>query len=217
MPARLGFLHTAESHVETFGRLLDQLGPAVAARHLVAEPLLVQARAAGGITEPVAAAVAGALRELAGAGATVILCTCSTLGAAAEQLAPDGVRALRVDRPMAARAVALGERIALVATLASTLAPTRALIEEEAARAGRPVAIEERLVEGAWERFAAGDRAGYLALIAEALTQLPPCDAVVLAQASMADAAAGVMLEAPVLSSPRLGLEAALAALGEPQ
>src|SRR5262249_50062908 len=64
MAARLAFLHTAESHVSTFDHLLSELAPSVLARHLVAEPLLAQARAAGGVSDSVAAELAGALNEL---------------------------------------------------------------------------------------------------------------------------------------------------------
>lgn len=104
-------------------------------------------------------------------------------------------------------------RIALIAALESTLGPTRRLLEEEAARAGRAVIIAERLCAGAWPRFEAGDMAGYLAEVAAcARASAADADVIVLAQASMAGAADMLAdLGSPVLSSPRLGVAAAAA------
>ncbi|NEB74032.1 arylsulfatase, partial [Streptomyces sp. SID14478] len=120
-----------------------------------------------------------------------------------------GVPVLRVDRPMAARAVAAGSRIAVVATVRTTFAPTVALVEEEAARTGRSVEVRTVFVDGAWEAFLAEDRDGYLDLVAAAVDEVRDADAIVLAQASMADAADRSRTGLPVLSSPRPGLDAA--------
>ena len=206
-PAELRLLHTSPVHVPVFDALRDRYHPGAALRHLVAPELLDRARVAG------PESVVPALRALlAGSGAPVLV-TCSTLGGVAEALAPElGARVLRVDRPMAAAAVRTGPRIVVLAALESTLAPTGALLAEEAAAAGTPVSVECRLVPGAWERFEAGDTAGYLAAVAAAADAVPEAeaDAVVLAQASMADAAELTRTALPVLSSPRAGLAAGL-------
>lgn len=70
------------------------------------------------------------------------------------------------------------------------------------------------LVDGAWVRFRAGDRDGYLDLVAAAADRVTDADVIVLAQASMADAATRTATRIPVLSSPRPGLSAAAAAAG---
>jgi hypothetical protein len=145
----------------------------------------------------------------------VVLCTCSTIGGCAEELGRTAdAPVLRVDRAMAERAIALGPRILVAAALASTLKPTRALLLDAAARAGKAVQLSELLCDAAWERFERGDQPGYLAAIAERLRAAAvSADAIVLAQASMAGAAdLCADLPIPILSSPRLGLEAALRA-----
>ncbi|HVP28492.1 MAG TPA: hypothetical protein VMW35_04945 [Myxococcota bacterium] len=215
MSAPLAFLHTAQAHVATFDALVAELDPTVAASHLVDPTLLADARAAGGATSIVASRVAGAMRTLADEGARVVVCTCSTVGAAAEVDLGPGRHALRIDRPMAEAAVAAGRRIAIVAALASTFAPTRALLEDEARRAARRVELRDVLCAGAWPLFEAGDRAGYRDRVAAAAREAgAACDVVVLAQASMAEAAA-LCADAgtKVLASPRLGVVAALRAL----
>jgi hypothetical protein len=215
MTKTLTFLHTSPAHVPTFDRLLAELAPGVPARHVVDESLLDEARAAGSITPALERRVAAAVSEALDQGAGVVLCTCSTIGGCAEQL---GQRAsapvLRVDRAMAERAVALGRRIVVAAALASTLAPTRALLLDAAERAGQAVELRELLCDDAWLYFERGDLAGYHGRIAARLrAEAGEADAIVLAQASMAGAAELCAdLPVPILSSPRLGLAAALAA-----
>ncbi|MEU9251975.1 aspartate/glutamate racemase family protein [Streptomyces sp. NPDC048270] len=200
----LVLLHTSPAHVPVFDALRDRNHPGAVLRHLVAPELLARARAEG----PRAAAPA-VLEVLAAAGPGPVLVTCSTIGAAAEALAPAlGAPVLRVDRPMAAAAVRTGARIAVLATVESTLAPTAELLAEEAG--GRPTEIRGHLVDGAWERFEAGDTAGYLARVAEAADAVRDTDVIVLAQASMASAADLATTRIPVLSSPAPGLAAGL-------
>jgi len=222
MSKPLVFLHTSPAHVATFDRLLAEVAPDVTARHLVDEDVLRQARDGGRLTAEMQQQVSRDIHELAGSGAAVILCTCSTIGGCAESYTgTQGSTILRVDRPMARRAVELGQRIILAATLASTLQPTAELIRDEAAHAGKAIELIEVLCEGAWAKFEQGDRAGYFAAIAEALREpAQQADVIVLAQASMAGVepvAADAGIRIPVLSSPRLGLEAALAVLRQSQ
>ncbi|MGW7289698.1 aspartate/glutamate racemase family protein [Streptomyces sp. NPDC054847] len=206
----LALLHTSPVHIPVFDALRDSDHPSLALRHLVHADLLTRAMAEG--PQAVAAAVDAVLAGAVAEGATAVLCTCSTIGQVAEACAPRlGVPVLRVDRPMAA-AAARHRRIVVVAAVRSTLAPTDALIREEAA--GRDIDLSTRLVEGAWERFEAGDHDGYLDAVAGVLDDVRDADVIVLAQASMAGAAGRTSSAVPVLSSPGTGFRAAAAAAG---
>ena len=211
----IAFLHTAEVHVGTFTALVGELAPGVPTTHVVDPDLLAAARAAGGVDADLAGRLAERLAEAA-AGAAVVVCTCSTLAGPAEALGPvAGVPVLRIDRPMAEAAVTLGPRVAVVAAVDSTLGPTVDLLTGCAAAAGTPIEVSTVLVADAWAAFEAGDLTGYERRIAEAVDALAPtADVVVLAQASMAGAAALVATDVPVLSSPRPAVTAALAHLG---
>lgn len=205
---RPGFLHTSPVHVPTFDTLLAELDPATGAVHLVDESLLADARTRG--AESVTDRVSARITELRDQGAGTICCTCSSIGDVAESIgAAQGVPVFRVDRPMAARAIRSGRRIGVVAALASTLAPTRALLLEEAARAGAEVEVELALAEDAWPLFEQDDQEGYLAAIAAAARGLAAgAHVLVLAQASMAGAEPLLAdLGLPVLSSPRIAAE----------
>ncbi|CAL9620628.1 aspartate/glutamate racemase family protein [Streptomyces sp. enrichment culture] len=209
----LALLHTSPVHVPVFDALRDETRPGLRLRHLVDEDLLARARAHG--PEAVAADVRALVERAVADGARAVLCTCSTIGGVAEAAAaPAGVPVLRVDRPMAAAAVAAGRRVVVLAALASTLKPTADLIDEEARRAGRVVTVRTRLVDGAWAHFEVGDTERYVRLVAAAADAVTDADAIVLAQASMAPAQALTTTGVPVLSSPRPGLAAAACAAG---
>ncbi|MHC5908641.1 aspartate/glutamate racemase family protein [Streptomyces sp. S6] len=204
----LALLHTSPAHIPVFDALRDTHHPGLALRHHVDESLLARAREEG--PQAVAPAVRQALERAVAEGADAVLCTCSTIGAVAEaQSAGLAVPVVRVDRPMAAEAVAAGERIVVLATVESTLGPTADLVREEAD--GRPVRVRTMLVGGAWELFEAGDGEGYARAVADAVDAVTDADVIVLAQASMTPAQGLVRTVVPVFSSPRPGLDAAVA------
>ncbi|WP_216609995.1 aspartate/glutamate racemase family protein [Cellulosimicrobium protaetiae] len=197
----IGFLHTADVHVATFGGLVDVVAPGEGHVHRADVSLLADARAGVPVGERVRAHV----DALVAAGASVVVCTCSTLGPVAEEVVA-GVPVVRVDRPLAQAAVRDGGRVAVVVALASTLGPTTELLSEAARRAGTAVELEPVVCTHAWSDFEAGDLGAYHRGVADAVrdavARRAP-DVVVLAQASMAPAAALLAdLPVPVLTSP---------------
>lgn len=210
----IGFLHTAESHVATFGALVEDVDPAREHVHAVRADLLERARQHGVDDRALADELRGAIQDLAAHDADVVICTCSTIGGVSERCAGGlGVDVLRIDRPMAKRAVRIGSRIGVVAALESTLAPTRSLLCEEALAAGKEITVVEVPCFEAWGLFEDGDIAGYRRDVAKHVDRLEATiDVVILAQASMAAAAPLVKSNRIVLTSPRIAVEAALLA-----
>ncbi len=210
----LTLFHTAASNEALFATILQEIAPDIPVQHIVDETILPEVRASGltaQIQQQVTSTILGAIKT----GSEVVLCTCSTIGDCAEKVQQFTDKPVqRVDRAMAEKAVSLGSRIIVAASLASTLPPTRELILDTAKKAGQNIEIIEVFCATAWPKFEAGDREGYFADIATELRKVAAQgDVVVLAQASMAGATAYCQdLSFPVLSSPRLGLEAAVAA-----
>ncbi len=211
----IGFLHTADVHTDTFTGLLAEVSPGRPSTHVVDQGLLAEARRRGGVDEELTELLTARLKEAA-RGASVVVCTCSTISGPAELLSrAAGVPVVRVDRPMAELAVDSGSRIAVVAALRSTVAPTVALLTDVARLQGRTPTIDEVVLPDAWSLFEDGDLSGYAIAIATAVDSLDPrTDVVVLAQASMAAAVPRCTTTAPVLSSPRSAVEAAVALAG---
>ncbi len=212
----VAFLHTSPVHVETFDRLVKATEPALRVDHFVDEALLSDARRVGVDDPSLIRRVQRAMADAAAGGATAVVCTCSTIGGIAERTPPQpGVAFARVDRAMADRAVRVGPRILVVAAVRSTLEPTAQLIAESAAALQAPVQVHRLWVEAAWPNFERGDRGAYIGAVVAAVRAAPrDFDVVVLAQASMADAADALRdLGVEVLSSPRLGVQALLASI----
>ncbi|HSP98455.1 MAG TPA: hypothetical protein VL049_14605 [Candidatus Dormibacteraeota bacterium] len=216
----LAFLHTAGSHVANFARLVHEIAPELDCRHAVDEELLAVATAAGGVDAALAARIADAIEALRAAGARVVVCTCSTIGDAAEAASRAAAPVLRIDRPMAEEAVRREpggaglppRRIAVVAALDTALAATVQLLRAVARETGREVSIRPVLCAAAWPLFASGDLEGYWSATAAAVRAAAPAtDVVVLGQVSMAPVVGQLGdLATPVLAAARLGVQAAV-------
>ncbi len=209
----LGFLHTADVHVETFDLLVAESGHEVETVHLVQPELLELARADGAEHEVVRTRTEAALAVLAGLTPRFIVCTCSTIGSLAESVTSP-VPVLRVDRPMAKLAVRTGANIAVVAALESTIEPTLSLLREVIAASGYSPALASLPCLHVWPLFEAGRSADYSRSVADHVNSIgPQFDVVVLAQASMLGALP--MATRPgVLASPVVAVEYALRRLG---
>lgn len=198
---KLGLIHTAAVHVATFDQLIAEIAPSCAVEHVVVPALLEQARHEG-LSPAITQQLAQIIADLQAQGMEHILCTCSTLGGLAETINP---KVVRVDRAMAEQAIELGSRIAVVAALESTLEPTKQLLYRLAQ--AKPIQIETYLCAAAWQAFLANDQASYLKQIAMQLEHIQAVDVIVLAQASMANAAKLCQQKIPILSSPRTAIE----------
>ncbi|MGB5947810.1 MAG: aspartate/glutamate racemase family protein [Parvibaculum sp.] len=210
--AAIAFLHTAAIHIETFNALGREIAPELALTHVVREDLLAAAEKAGRVTPALDLMTQEALIALAEGGARVVVCTCSTLGASVERAAADApVPLLRIDRPMADLAVLQGHRIGICACIPATVPNTEALIADSARAIGRDYEFTTFLFDDVWTAFREGRLDDYYQEIARRLAEAAhDVDVLVLAQASMAPAAALCRnLPVPVLSSPRIGFEAA--------
>lgn len=208
----LALIHTSATLVPVFQQLTKARLPTVETFNIVDDSLVRQIGAKGGITEDIAARVAAYIGSAASGGADCILVTCSSIGPAVEAAAASvQVPVLRVDQPMADRAVQTGRRIGVIATLPTTLNPTADLVRRRAALAGKSVELTARLCEGAFEALMAGDAERHDLLVASALRELSrQVDVIVLAQASMArvvDTLSESDRRVPILASPPLAVE----------
>jgi len=209
---RLAMLHTVGLLVDRFKALLAGAVPDdVDIVHMLDESLLRDLMREGP-RPAIARRVVSLATQAADAGAGLIVFTCSSTSPAidtARQVI--GVPILKIDDPMAARAVASGTRIGVVCTASSTKGPSEALIRAHAAEVGKAIAVDALLVPGAFDALQAGRRDTHDALVTEAARAVAARnDVLVLAQASLAHLAEplAASLPVPVLSRPPLCVEA---------
>lgn len=212
MKKTLALIHTSATLVPVFQQLTKAKLASVETFNIVDDSLVRQIGAKGGITPDISARVAAYIGSAASGGADHILVTCSSIGPAVEAAAPTvRVPVLRVDQPMADRAVRTGRRIGVIATLPTTLTPTADLVRRRAAAAGREMELTSRLCDGAFDALMAGDAQKHDTIVAAALRELSrSVDVIVLAQASMArvvDTLTESEKRVPILASPPLAIE----------
>lgn len=211
MEHTLALIHTSQVLVPVFDRLCAAELADVRRVHIVDESLIRDTIAAGRLQQETIERLVEHAGDAFRDGATAVLVTCSSIGPAVPAArARFGKPVFRIDEAMAAKAISMGPRIGVLATLRTTLEPTVQLIHETAAQAGVACEVIEMLCTGAFEAVLAGDGAKHDELVMAELRSLAgQVDAVVLAQASMARVLATMAqddLPAPVLSSPELAI-----------
>jgi Asp/Glu/hydantoin racemase len=206
---RLTLIHTSGVMIPVFGELCQELLPNVETIHMVDESLLKDIIEDGCLTKSTARRVVNHVLSADQAGTDAILVTCSSIGKATElgrELVDTFV--MRVDEPMATKAIETGKRIGVVATLPSTLNPTVDLIRRQGTD---DIEVTAKLCEGAFEAVISGDAASHDKIVAAGILELvSQVDVIVLAQASMARVVSALPVDkvtVPVLSSPRLAIE----------
>jgi Asp/Glu/hydantoin racemase len=209
---KLGLIHTSATLVPLFAQLCKEKLPNVDVFNIADDSLVKGIREAGSLTATIARRVAGYIESAEMAGADYIMVTCSSIGPAVEAVARlAGVPVLRVDQPMADKAVATGKKIGVIATLRTTLEPTADLIQRRAALVGKQIELTSRLCEGAFDALMSGDAATHDAKVAAALKELSKqVDVIVLAQASMARVVDTLKPEdkrVPILASPGIAVD----------
>jgi hypothetical protein len=138
-------------------------------------------------------------------GADAILFTCSAFGPAIERVARSvRMPVLKPNEAMFAEAIAIGGRIGMLATFEPSIASMSEEFDAQAKRAGATAKLSSVFVPDAMAALLAGQRDRHDALVAAAASELADCNAIMLAQFSMAPAAARLRGRAtvPVLTSP---------------
>lgn len=173
--------------------------------------ILAEVRDAGYVTAPPAARLVGMYMKAVTEGADAILNLCSSVGEVADA-AQDigrytGIPIVRVDEEMCREAVRQGRRIGVMATLPTTLNPTKNTILRVAREMNRPVELVDALVDGAFGL----DQEQFRALMSEYAAKIADqVDVILFAQGSMAYCEEYIhdKYDKVVLSSPRFGAAA---------
>jgi Asp/Glu/hydantoin racemase len=215
MKIALVYTTTTPQLIETVEQeVLKQL-PGAALASYQDPSILTETRQAGYVTKYAAARLVGLFAQAVTEGADGILNVCSSVGLVAEkaQGAFVGTPLVRIDEAMLEAAALGGSRVGILATLPSTLEPTRATLLRVAADLDRRV----QPVDGCVDAFGADPGQFRQLLLERALSLKPEIDLLVLAQGAMAycENFLRERLGLPVLSSPRFGAAALGRALGK--
>lgn len=211
MGKKLAIVETSAVSFAELRALCTEIIPDVTVYQIVDESLIQEVNANGGPTLGVKKRMYQYYQQAESLGVDAILNQCSSVGEVADAIRPFvGVPIVKIDEAMARKAVSLGRRIGVIATVPTTVGPSTRLIEQMAREAGKEIEIELHLVKDAMMiLIEKGDVETHNRMVlGEVEKAAESCDVVVLAQGSMT-----VLLpllghiQKPVLTSPRLAIE----------
>lgn len=188
-----------------------QLGSDAELLHYEDPSILSEIREHGYVTTAPAARLISMFMQAAQDGADAVLNICSSVGEVAD-CAQDaaryiGVPIVRIDEEMCRDAVRRGKRIGVMATLPTTLEPTKNTVKRVAREMNREITIVDSLVDGAFGL----DQDQFRALLLNNAEQIKDqIDILLLCQGSMAycEEYLEEKIGVPVVSSPRYGAAA---------
>lgn len=212
-------LQTSFAKREDTIAFLKERVPGVKVAFITDSTLLSDVRAAGGPTEGVIERMRLYARAAEISGADLIVNSCSTVGEVSEIYQKDvSIPVMRVDEPMAEIAAGIGGRIAVVATVETTLGPSVRLIERFAKRSGQKVECTEYLETAAFDALTAGNAAEHNRILIKRFRELDTMgyDCIVMAQVSMRALLPELTdMKTPVLNSFESGYSAVANRLNE--
>ncbi len=218
MKTKFALIHTGAGVVPAISGIVQELNPDLDIINLVDDSII---RAIAANNNVVPSSVVRRLSTLFGfaeeIGAVGALLTCSSVNEVVDVASKlVSIPCFKIDQPMADQAVATGAKIGVAATLKTTMEPTKRLLRSRAVLASKEVYLDESLCAGAYDALSCGDVTTHDGIVGNAIEKLAKNnDVVVLAQASMARAIEPLpaSLREKVLTSPRMGVTAALKAL----
>jgi hypothetical protein len=213
---RIALIHATPLAMEPIQAAFQRHWPQVRHMNLLDDSLSHDRAQAGRLTEDLVRRFEQLARYAQGAGASGILFTCSAFGPAIEAAArATGLPTLKPNEAMFEQALALarGDRplqLGLVATFQASLPSMTEELQEMARRRGAHTELRTVFVPEAMDDLAQGRPGDHHRKIAIAARPLAHCDAVLLAQFSMAAALPIVQAElpCPVFSSPDCAVRA---------
>jgi len=198
---KITFLHTSNSHINRFEKIVKEIDKNIETEHFVNEEILETALKTGNID------VNGFRNEIARIKTGKygrIICTCSTYGELC-----DNKDVFRIDKPIAENIVSKYSKIGIAFTVNSTKEKSKSLLKKVAEKQGEQIKIIEINCEDCWQWFQEGDLKKYSIEIANRIKQKGnDFEVVFLAQASMERAKEYLVNENyKTVSSPKFGIE----------
>ena len=212
MVKKIGFVHTGVAIADMFKPMIAERLPGVSTFHIVDDSLIQDLLQKEQFTPSILKRLCNQIELAEEAGAEVIMVTCSSIAPGVDVARKMvNVPVMKVDEPMAEKAVSVSDSIGVMATAKTTMAPSVNLIKEKAAEVKKQVTIHQTLSSDAFDCFLRGDMQTHDRIVKDAAAELiGKVGVIVLAQASMGHLAEAIegIAGVPVLKSPPLAMDA---------
>lgn len=203
-------IHTSNVSYYDLKELFNKYAPEVDYHNIVDDSLLDEVKANGHITPAIISRMCQYFKIAESLGADLIFNQCSSVGEAADIAAKCvNIPVVKVDEAMAEKAVSIGKKIAVIATVASTVAPSTRLVETKAKLLNKECIVDSILVDGALDILMKEKNVEkHNQLVIDAINKASEDhDVIVLAQGSMTAILPHLHeTKVPVLTSPEIGV-----------
>lgn len=210
-------IHTSNVSYNDLKELFKKYAPEVEYFNIVDDSLLEEVKTVGHVTPNIISRMSQYFKIAEMMGADLIFNQCSSVGEAADIAAKCvNIPVVKVDEAMAEKAVEMGSKIAVIATVASTVGPSSRLVRTKAKLANKDVVVDELLVDGALDiLMKEKDVEKHNRLVLDAIDKASEDhDVIVLAQGSMTALLPYLTdTKVPVLTSPDIGVQKAVKVL----
>jgi len=209
---KVGFVHTGVPIGMLLKKMMSESMPDIPNFHIVDDSLIQDLLQTGEFTPSILKRLCAQILMAKEAGADIIMVTCSSIAPGvdfARKLVD--VPVMKIDEPMAEKAVATADTVGVLATAKTTLVPSVDLINQVAEKKGKPVKVKSKLISEAFDFFLQGDMDSHDRLVKTAGVELArQSDVLVLAQASMSHLAAEIEKASgtKTLTSPQIAMDA---------
>ena len=206
---KIVMIHTSPVSLNDLKALVKKYMPDVELVNIIDDSLLEEVKKNNGPTPQIISRMNMYVQVANSLHPDLIFNQCSSVGEAFDVAKKS---TLKIDEPMAKKAVELGNKIGVIATVKSTMLPSCNLIKRKAVEANKDVEVIEYLVDGALdilmkEKNVEKHNQLVLSKIEEASKA---CDVIVLAQGSMTAILPYIKnVDKPVLTSPELAIQTA--------
>ena len=180
-------LHTSAALVERLKKLWEEYAVPARLVNIVDDSLIWEVIDNGSPTVSVKRRMVKYALAAEDLGADYIFNTCSSVGEVADLIRETAqIPVIKIDEPMALKAVKNGVKIGVLATLPSTVGPTSGLIQSTADSLKKEIRLVQKVAEGAFPNYMKGKLEEHNNLVRKAALSLAEeVDLIVLAQGSM--------------------------------
>lgn len=211
MKKRLTLLHTSSAVIKLFENAIAEIIPQVNVTNVVDENILSNLLRVGRLTPQIIRRICDYVIFAEESGVDGILLTCSSISPCAD-IARHlvSIPVMKIDDAMIDEAVRIGNKIGIIATLLTTIEPTKTLIQQKADIRHKKVNVETIFCSGAFKSLMENDIKRHDEMILNEIIRLSKkVDVIILAQASMsrlADEFCG-RFSIPILTSIKSGIK----------
>lgn len=205
MAARIALFHATRAAIQPVEAAFREIWPEASHWSLLDEGLTQAVDVAGGYTPETGERFIQLATYAADTAPDAFLFTCTAFGPAMEECKRRfPFPTFKPNEALLEAGLKAGGRVGLLASHPVTLPMLTGQLEELARERGKNLTVVPRLAEGAWTDLTAGRKQAHDDKLLAAADDLLDCDAILLAQFSMAPLLPAIQArtKAPVLSSP---------------